>query len=267
MRRTACARCSTSSASARTELTARRASNSGRRGPRASSSATGVGPTPADRGGDRAPVRDHEVALRRATELFAPQIHREESAEATSRWSGARSRRLGDLLRRRPGNSEPRWVREFGAPSGEDGPHRARAPHQPRPALAALRRRRPLLPLRARPAHAAFDGACRAPVGLVRQPGAAQRSTASSASRSTWSPPAADNDAILPRARCSVRGIASPRTRANSPRSRRPSSRHHRPTTTTTSRHSVVDPSPPPAPPPPPRRLVRPRRAWASSSE
>ena len=150
----------------------RRTLVAGGRAHRPRSSRSRAVPCPPWRGSDsRSATRD--VALRRATELFAPQVHREESA-GDEPLVGVRAPDGSEIFFGAEGDSEPGWVREFGAPSGGDRcPHRTRRPHQPRAALAALRRRRALLPLRARPAHPAFDGGRRAR-GSRPQPGAAQ---------------------------------------------------------------------------------------------
>ena len=63
-------------------------------------------------------VRDPDVALRRATELFAPQIHREEGA-GDEPLVGVRAPDGSEVFFGAEGDSEPGWVGEFGAPTGE----------------------------------------------------------------------------------------------------------------------------------------------------
>ena len=61
-------------------------------------------------------VRDPDTALRRATELFAPEIPREESA-GDEPLVGVRAPDGSEVFFGAGGNSEPNWVREFGAPA------------------------------------------------------------------------------------------------------------------------------------------------------
>ena len=63
-------------------------------------------------------VRDRDMALRRATELFAPQVHREEGAGDES-LVGVRAPDGSEVFFGAEGDSEPGWVGEFGAPAAE----------------------------------------------------------------------------------------------------------------------------------------------------
>ncbi len=63
-------------------------------------------------------VRDQDAALERATELFAPQVHREESA-GDEPLVGVRAPDGSEVFFGAEGDSEPAWVSEFGArPAG-----------------------------------------------------------------------------------------------------------------------------------------------------
>ena len=73
-------------------------------------------------------VRDPDTALRRATELFAPEIPREESA-GDEPLVGVRAPDGSEVFFGAEGNSEPNWVREFGAPADEGIPGIERVDH------------------------------------------------------------------------------------------------------------------------------------------
>ena len=73
-------------------------------------------------------VRDPDAALRRATELFAPEIPREESA-GDEPLVGVRAPDGSEVFFGAAGNSEPNWVREFGAPADEGIPRIERVDH------------------------------------------------------------------------------------------------------------------------------------------
>lgn len=60
-------------------------------------------------------VRDHEAALRRATELFAPQIARAEGS-GDEHLVGVRAPDGSEVFFGAAGDTEPGWVGEFGAP-------------------------------------------------------------------------------------------------------------------------------------------------------
>jgi 4-hydroxyphenylpyruvate dioxygenase len=60
-------------------------------------------------------VRDQDAALERATELFAPQVQREESA-GDEPLVGVRAPDGSEVFFGAEGDSEPAWVSEFGAP-------------------------------------------------------------------------------------------------------------------------------------------------------
>jgi 4-hydroxyphenylpyruvate dioxygenase len=65
-------------------------------------------------------VRDPEAALLRAVELFAPQVHRNEDP-GDEPLVGVRAPDGSEVFFGAEGDSEPRWVREFGEPV-EKGP-------------------------------------------------------------------------------------------------------------------------------------------------
>ena len=73
-------------------------------------------------------VRDRDAALRRATELFAPEIHREEN-EGDEPLVGVRAPDGSEVFFGASGDSEPNWVREFGPPAGDDIPLIERVDH------------------------------------------------------------------------------------------------------------------------------------------
>ena len=141
-------------------------------------------------------VRDHEVALRRATELFAPQVHREESA-GDEPLVGVRAPDGSEIFFGAEGDSEPGWVREFGAPSDEDHALIERVDHinlaQPWQHFdAGVLFFHSVLDLHTQPSMEVA-----APVGLVRSQ---VLRSADGIVRIALNlvPPAADKDAILP---------------------------------------------------------------------
>jgi 4-hydroxyphenylpyruvate dioxygenase len=73
-------------------------------------------------------VRDQDAALRRATELFAPQIPRQERA-GDEPLVGVRAPDGSEVFFGAEGDSEPAWVREFGAPTHADAAHIERVDH------------------------------------------------------------------------------------------------------------------------------------------
>jgi len=73
-------------------------------------------------------VRDRVASLRRATELFAPEIHREESTDDES-LVGVRAPDGSEVFFGAAGDAEPAWVSEFGVPSGEATARIARVDH------------------------------------------------------------------------------------------------------------------------------------------
>ena len=73
-------------------------------------------------------VRDPDAALRRAVDLFAPEVHRDEGA-GDEPLVGVRAPDGSELFFGAAGGAEPAWVREFGAPSGEASDQIARVDH------------------------------------------------------------------------------------------------------------------------------------------
>ncbi|RXZ72567.1 bifunctional sugar phosphate isomerase/epimerase/4-hydroxyphenylpyruvate dioxygenase family protein [Agromyces albus] len=69
-----------------------------------------------------------ETAMRRATELFAPEILRRESA-GDEPLVGVRAPDGSEVFFGAEGETEPNWVHEFGAPAGEDTPVIQRVDH------------------------------------------------------------------------------------------------------------------------------------------
>ena len=141
-------------------------------------------------------VRDQDVALRRATELFAPQIPREESADDEP-LVGVRAPDGSEVFFGAAGDSEPAWVREFGAASGDGDAGIERVDHinlaQPWQHFdAGVLFFHSVLGLHTQPS---MDVA--APVGLVRSQ---VLRSADGLVRIALNlvPPAADEDAILP---------------------------------------------------------------------
>ena len=141
-------------------------------------------------------VRDHAVALRRATELFAPQVHRAESA-GDEPLVGVRAPDGSEIFFGAEGDSEPGWVPEFGAPSGEDRALIERVDHinlaQPWQHFdAGVLFFHSVLDLHTQPSMEVA-----APVGLVRSQVLV---SADGVVRIALNlvPPAADQDAILP---------------------------------------------------------------------
>ena len=63
-------------------------------------------------------VRDPEAALLRATELFAPEIHRPEGP-GDEPLVGVRAPDGSEIFFGAEGDSAPKWVREFGEPAGD----------------------------------------------------------------------------------------------------------------------------------------------------
>ena len=147
------------------------------------------------RGSDsRSAIRD--TALRRATELFAPQVHREEGA-GDEPLVGVRAPDGSEVFFGAARDAEPGWVREFGAPSGDGDALIERVDHinlaQPWQHFdAGVLFFHSVLDLHTQPSMEVA-----APVGLVRSQ---VLRSADGIVRIALNlvPPAADKDAILP---------------------------------------------------------------------
>lgn len=141
-------------------------------------------------------VRDRDAALRRAIELYAPQIHREESA-GDEPLVGVYAPDGSEVFFGAESVSEPGWVREFGTPEREGDALIARVDHlnlaQPWQHFdAAVLFFHAVLDLRSQPSTEVA-----APVGLVRS----QVLTSDDGIvriALNLVPPAAREDAILP---------------------------------------------------------------------
>ncbi len=141
-------------------------------------------------------VRDQGVALQRATELFAPQLHRDESADDEP-LVGVRAPDGSEVFFGAAGDSEPAWVTEFGAPSGDGDAGIQRVDHinlaQPWQHFdAGVLFFHSVLGLHTQPS---MDLA--APVGLVRSQVLRSEDGIVRIALNLV-PPAADDDAILP---------------------------------------------------------------------
>jgi 4-hydroxyphenylpyruvate dioxygenase len=141
-------------------------------------------------------VRDPAAALRRATELFAPEVHRDEGA-GDEPLVGVRAPDGSELFFGAEGGAAPAWVREFGAPSGVRSGHIARVDHinlaQPWQHFdAGVLFFHAVLDLQTQPSMEVA-----APVGLIRSQ---VLRSADGIVRIALNlvPPAADKDAILP---------------------------------------------------------------------
>ena len=141
-------------------------------------------------------VRDPDAALRRAVDLFAPEVHRDEGA-GDEPLVGVRAPDGSELFFGAAGGAEPAWVREFGAPSGDGSDHIARVDHinlaQPWQHFdAGVLFFHAVLDLHTQPSMEVA-----APVGLVRSQ---VLRSADGIVRIALNlvPPAADKDAILP---------------------------------------------------------------------
>ena len=73
-------------------------------------------------------VRDPDAALRRATDLFAPEIHRHEGA-GDEPLVGVRAPDGSEVFFGAAGVAEPGWVREFGASTAGGDAHIERVDH------------------------------------------------------------------------------------------------------------------------------------------
>ena len=239
---TTCGRCWHSSASARTVRTGRRASSSGRRAPRASCS---VVPSRTDRSrpwrGSASRCATRIAALRRATDLFAPQVHREESA-GDEPLVGVRAPDGSEVFFGAEGETEPAWVREFGAPSGEGSEPASRGSTTSTsrsPGSTSTPACCSSTPCSTCTPQPSMEVA--APVGLVRSQ---VLRSADGIVRIALNlvPPAADKDAILPQHIAFAASDVLALARAARDRGFRPST--SRPTTTTTSRRGIdIDPA------------------------
>ena len=141
-------------------------------------------------------VRDPDAALRRAVDLFAPEVHRDEGA-GDEPLVGVRAPDGSELFFGAAGRAEPAWVREFGAPSGEGSDQIARVDHinlaQPWQHFdAGVLFFHAVLDLHTQPSMEVA-----APVGLIRSQ---VLRSADGIVRIALNlvPPAADKDAILP---------------------------------------------------------------------
>jgi 4-hydroxyphenylpyruvate dioxygenase len=141
-------------------------------------------------------VRDQDTALRRAVELFAPRVQREEEA-GDEKLVGVRAPDGSEVFFGAEGDSEPGWVREFGAPDGEGGLGIERVDHinlaQPWQHFdAGVLFLHSVLHLRPQPSMEVA-----APVGLVRSQVLRSEDGIVRIALNLV-PPAADQDAILP---------------------------------------------------------------------
>ena len=141
-------------------------------------------------------VRDQDVALRRATQLFAPRVHRDESV-GDEQLVGVRAPDGSEVFFGASADSEPAWVSEFGEPTGDGDAHIGRVDHinlaQPWQHFdAGVLFFHSVLNLHTQPSTEVA-----APVGLIRSQ---VLKSADGIVRIALNlvPPAADKDAILP---------------------------------------------------------------------